>query len=290
MLHLANRELALDLLDPADAADRARQGWRYCWGGYIWQVHDAKLGPLVSGPSYPSPTPITYDGQGLPESFRHTRRNNNTRLTWNNDIGLAIGAGVIALNPNKNVPIPESVTLTEPCQWTVTPSTDHIVFQTRQAAAGFSYELSRKIELRDRTITSFTQLTNVGDAPLALEWFAHPFWALTGGRARAVLPAGTTIPDNPGFAVAADGALTFQRPFTAPRDNQFALLALPRDRELNVTVDHPKLSRVTFAASFVPVECPIWANSHTVSVEPYLALNLAPGETRHWHVRHGFEK
>ena len=288
MLHLANRELTLDLLDPADAADIARQGWRYCWGGYIWQVHDAKLGPLVSGPEFPNPKPPVFDGQGLPESFRHTRRDTNARLTWKGDTGLAIGAGVIAPNANKNAAATESVVVTEPCQWTVTPAADHIVFQTRQAAAGFSYELSRKIELRDRTITSFTQLTNVSDAPLTLEWFAHPFWALTDGRARLALPAGTTLPENPGFALAADGALTFKRPFVTRPDNQFALLALPRDRELTVALDHPKLARVTFASSFVPTECPVWANRNTISVEPYLALHLAPGETRHWHVRHGF--
>ena len=29
MLHLANRELALAILDPTDPADLARQGWRY---------------------------------------------------------------------------------------------------------------------------------------------------------------------------------------------------------------------------------------------------------------------
>ena len=98
------------------------------------------------------------------------------------------------------------------------------------------------------------------------------------------------MPDNPGFAIAADGTLTFKRAFVAEADNQFALLTLPRDRELTVAVDHPKFARVTFASSFVPRECPAWANLRTASVEPYLALNLAPGETRHWHVRHGFEK
>jgi len=288
MLHLTNRELSLDLLDPADPADIARQGWRYCWGGYVWQVTDAKLGPLLSGPSYPSPTPTVYDGQGLPESFRHTRRDNNVRLTWRGDTGFAIGAGTITPNPNKSASPADSVSLVEPCQWTVTPFADHIIFQTRQTAAGFSYELSRKIELRDRTIASSTQLTNVGETPLALQWFPHPFWALTSNRARLALPAGTTIPENPGFTVATDGMLTFKRPFVEPKDSQFALLTLPPGRALAVSLDHPKLAGVTFEVDFVAEECPVWANSHTISVEPYLGLNLAPGETRHWRVRHGF--
>jgi hypothetical protein len=72
-------------------------------------------------------------------------------------------------------------------------------------------------------------------------------------------------------------------------DNQFSLLALPPGRELALMIDHPRLARVTFATSFVPHECPVWANAHTVSVEPYFNLHLAPGETRHWNVRHSFE-
>jgi hypothetical protein len=290
MLRLANRELALDLLDPADAADTARQGWRYCWGGYIWQVTDAQLGPLVSGPAYPNPTPTVFDGQGLPESFRHNRRADSTRLTWAGDSGLALGAGVLAANSGRGPQAPDAVRIVEPCQWTVTKFPDHLIFQTRQAAGGLSYELSRKIELRDRTITSFTQLTNAGELPLPLQWFPHPFWALTESRARVQLPAGTTIPENPGFAIDGEGVLTFKRPFVGPRDSQFALLALPPGRALAVSVDHPRLARVTFETSFVPDECPVWANPRTISVEPHLSLTLAPGETRHWHVRHGFEK
>ncbi len=97
------------------------------------------------------------------------------------------------------------------------------------------------------------------------------------------------MPDNPGFALAPNGTLTFKRPFVTKDDNQFALLSLPNDRPLTVSVDHPQLTRVTFATSFVPNECPVWANAHTVSVEPYLHLRLAPGETHHWHLKHGFE-
>lgn len=278
MLQLRNSSLTVDLLDPV--ADAARQGSRYCWGGYIWQVHDLKLGPLLSGPEFPKPDPSTANGQGLPEAFRHRTRD-GMPLTWSGNHGIGIGAGALTVGEIG------AVLLTEPCRWTVTPFTDHIVFQTRQAAAGFSYELSRKIELLDRSITSFTQLTNVGDAPLAFQWFAHPFWALTGGLARIDLPAGTTVPENPGFAIAGD-RLTFKHPFVSKDDNVFVLLALPRGRELTVSLDHPKLARVTFTTDFAPDECLIWANAQTVSVEPYLIVRLAPGETRHWQVRHGF--
>lgn len=283
MFALQNRELRVEVLDPADPADAARQGARYCWGGYIWQVHDARFGPLLRGPEWPDPAPRAFNGQGLPESFRHRTRD-GAPLTWQGNRGVALGAGALSADAAG------SVTLDTPCGWTLTSgSDDALVFHTRQAAAGFSYELERRIELRDRTVTSSTRLMNLGEASLVLQWFAHPFWALTNGRASVALPSGTTIPENPGFAVAADGALTFQRPFVAPTDDQFALLTLPPGRELALSLDHPRLARVTFATSFVPAECPVWANAHTISVEPYLALDLAAGETRSWHVRHGFE-
>ncbi|MBL9202457.1 MAG: hypothetical protein JNL39_18245 [Opitutaceae bacterium] len=288
MLRLTNRDLLVEILDPADPFDQKRKGWRYCHGGYVWQVIDRKHGQLLTGPSFPA-EPTVFDGQGLPESFRHTRRDTGARLTWRGDAGLAIGAGLLTANPQKDAPGPDSVILGERCPWTVHPFDDHIVFQTRQSAAGVSYELTRKLELSGRTLTSFNQLTNAGDTPLALQWFPHPFWALTDGRAKMRLPAGTTVPENSVYAIAPDGSLTFKRTFGPRPDNQFVLLTLPPKTPLSLSLNHPKLARVTFEVSYVAEECPLWANAHTISVEPYLALSLAPGETRHWHVRHGFE-
>lgn len=281
MLALANRHLRLDVLDPASPADTARQGTRYCWGGYIWQVHDAARGPLAAGPEFPRPDPTAFNGQGLPESFRHRTRDGRP-LTWRGDEGLAVGVGRLAAGAGRD-PV-----LAEPCAWTVTTLPDRLVFQTRQTGAGLAYELSRQLELRDRTVVSHSQLTNVGEGPLVLQWFAHPFWALTDGRARIRLPAGTTVSANPEISLAVDGTLAFRRPFLTADDSQFALLNLPRGQPLRLELDHPRLARVTFAASFAPDECPVWANACTVSVEPYLHLALAPGETRHWHVEHGF--
>ena len=91
MLQLSNGELRVDLLDPV--ADAARQGVRYCWGGYIWQVREACGEPLLTGPEWPNATPSAFNGQGLPESFRHTRFEGRP-LTWNGDHGLAVGVEI----------------------------------------------------------------------------------------------------------------------------------------------------------------------------------------------------
>ena len=282
MLHLANSQLRLDLLDPI--ADAARLGPRFCAGGFIWQIHDLAAGaptPLLAGPEYPSPDPSPFNAQGLPESFRHRTRN-GIPLTWQGSHGIAVGAGTLAEDSNRYV------LLTAPCHWRITPFADRIVFETHSAAAGFAYALVRTIALTARAVRSTTRLTNLGAAPLALQWFAHPFFALTDGRARVELPAGTVLPENPGFTLDAAGTLSFKRRFAGQDDGQFSLLGLPPARELNLAVDHPSLARVTFATSFAPDECPVWANGHTISVEPYLTLRLAPGASREWRLRYEF--
>jgi hypothetical protein len=281
MLTLTDAGLRVEVLDPGAAAELPLQGLRFCRGGYVWQVHDAQLGPLLSGPEYPTTAPVPFNGQGLPESFRHRTREGRP-LTWRGDEGLAPGIGRLGLDA-RGEPI-----LVTPCAWTITQLPGQLVFQTRDAGAGLAYELARQLELRGRTLCSRTQLTNTGPGALRLQWFAHPFWPLRDGEARVRLPAGTCLAENPGFAVDANGTLAFRRPFRTADDQQFALLELPPARPLTLSLEHPQLPRVEFGASFAPDECPVWANARTLSVEPYLTLDLAPGETRNWELRHAF--
>ena len=278
MLILANAELRVELLDPA--VDQARLGPRYCWGGYIWQVHDARAGPLLTGPEWPKPDPTAFNGQGLPESFRHSTRDGRP-LTWNGDRGIAVGAGELARNSAGEVE------LLRPCQWQITPDREQISFHTRHDAAGFAYELTRHVELAGRTLNSVSTLTNHAAMPLCLEWFAHPFFALTDRLIGAELPAGTTVADNPAFAITGR-RLDQKRRFASVTDGHFDFLRLPPAPTLTAKLNHPVLTHVGFATSFAPGECIIWGNANTFSIEPYLALALAPGRTKEWSVRYEF--
>ena len=66
MYPLSNTDLQVELLDPL--ADQARFGIRYCTGGYIFQITDARHGPLLTGPTYPEDF-NWFDGQGIPDAF-----------------------------------------------------------------------------------------------------------------------------------------------------------------------------------------------------------------------------
>lgn len=278
MFQLENRELRVELIDPE--RDRERLGPRFCWGGYIWQVYDADGRALLSGPEFPKPDPLPFNGQGLPESFRHRTRD-GVPLTWRGDEGIAIGVGAIAVDQQREVVI------TAPCKWTITSTTDRIRFETEHAAAGFACHVTREVRLEGRLVTSTSWLRNVGSRPLSLQWFAHPFFPLTDGRVRAELPPGTALPVNDGFDVI-NSVLTSKRAFRGKDDGQFALLQLRAGMRLDAVLDHPLLSEMAFGTSFVPDECPVWGNAATFSIEPYQTLELAAGEMRQWLVWYRF--
>ena len=278
MLHLTNRELRVDLVDPAH--DQTLLGTRFCTGGFIWQVTDPAVGPLLTGPQWPNPTPDPFDGQGLPESFRHRTRDGRP-LTWHGPHGVALGIGELETDASG------SVRLVSPCEWTITQRDSQVRFETRHHAAGFDYELVRTVTLDGRTLSSASALTNRGDAPLLLEWFAHPFFALTNGRATVTVPEQSRVADNPGFLLSGN-VLTQKRRFEHAKDGHMDFLQLPPKLNPAFRIDHPTLESITLTVSFAPSECVIWGNNVTFSIEPYQTLVLAPGETREWTLRYDF--
>src|SRR5689334_1107178 len=134
MLHLANAELTVDLLDPA--AEHARLGPRFCWGGFIWQVHDRDVGALLTGPEWPDANPQPHNAQGLPESFRHSTTTGQP-LLWDGNVGLAPGAGVLERDAHG------TVVVTQPCVWQIEMQPARAVFRTEQSAGRWSYRLER---------------------------------------------------------------------------------------------------------------------------------------------------
>lgn len=281
MLTLANAELTVSLIDPA--TEQARLGPRYCWGGYIWQVSDRSIGTLLTGPEWPELTPLPHNGQGLPESFRHSTTE-GAPLLWDGAVGLAPGSGALGRDPAGNIIV------TTPCEWQVKLQDTRAVFRTDQTVGRWAYTLERTIELRGRQIVSHSRLTNRGAAPLKLEWFAHPFFALqTDGLLRVTLPEGTQMAANAGYQLHGR-ELTLHRPFIGLHGGHLEHLTLPAGQPLIATLSHPRLAHVRFATDFTPFKCVLWANGNTLSLEPFLALDLAPGEAREWTLTYDFGK
>jgi len=283
MLLLRSGGLEAELLDPTNPEERARQGTRYCWGGYVWQVRDGRTGvPLLAGPEWPNATPTPFNGQGLPESFRHAAWPDQVPLTVFHGRGFILGVGDVEPGPD-GTPF-----VAQPCPWEISREEDALRFATRQATLGWECRLERRVSVEGRVLVSATTVANTGPKPLPLHWFAHPFFALTEGRLFCGLPAGYGCEDNPGFEVDAAGRLGFKRRFSGPNDGHFQLLRVPPATPLRALLSHPAIASVTFSTDFTPDLCPVWGNGNTWSIEPYIMTTLAPGEARSWTLRYEF--
>lgn len=282
MLTLSAGGLTADLLDPASETDRARLGTRYCWGGYVWQVRDSLAGDLLTGPEWPQPHPMPFNGQGLPESFRHAEFGTGRPLIIEENRGFIIGIGDVVLN------MAGQLAVERPCDWNITRTADALEFCTSQSGNGYACQLIRRIALAGRTLASSTRLTNTGARPLPLHWFAHPFFALSDRLLNCGLPPTWGMNENPGYTLDAQHRLAFKRRFEHRDDGHFEQLVVGANTPLRAELSHPRLAHLTFTTDFVPDSCPVWGNSNTWSIEPYMARDLPPGTTRAWTLRYAF--
>lgn len=279
MLTLANDQLQIDVLDPTADADLL--GPRFCAGAFVWQVHDLKAGPLLTGPEGPELKPDPFNGHGLPEACRDRARSGEAWL-WEDDEGFAPGVGTLRRGP-------DGVVVAQPCNWHLDMGPTRAEFRARHAAAGYVAELTRTLELDGRSLRSHSRLTNVGPKPMELEWFAHPFFALDEqGGITVELPATASIDPESGFLLAAN-TLRGARRYIGKDDGAFTLPDGLTEQPLTTRISHPALSDgIRFTTDFVPSECPIWMNGFTFSIEPYQRLSLEEGVTREWELTYTF--
>jgi len=282
MLTLSNDALSVALIDPAKLAEQQHLGTRFCWGGYIWQVEDSAAGPLLAGPEWPKPDPLPFNGQGLPESFRSHEFGTGRPLLLEDNRGFIIGIGEVARDREGELVV------TVPCPWSITTSHGAIEFCTEQVGNGYACQLTRRVALANRKLISSTRIANLGERPLPLHWFAHPFFALDDRLLTCQIPAAWNMADNVGFEFDEAHRITFKRRFRDEFDGHFEQLIVDPQTPLRAVLSHPKLTEIVFSTNFAPDTCPIWGNSNTWSIEPYIATELAPGADRSWNLTYEF--
>lgn len=271
MHSLQNETLEVTLLDPNK--DRERFGTRYCTGGYIFQVTDANLGPLLSGPTYPESF-NTYDGQGIPDAFNMSP----LREPGSGESKvLIIGIGICDLAKDEVLKF---------SPWHVELQDHKIRMQTTQAYQRYGLELERLVGLSGRTVHSAISVKNTGVLAIPVRWFPHPFFPQPASDELCRLNIPVCFPDNRGYVLGENGAI-----YRREQPDQVGFYqALDHDAQdkLVVLQRHPKLGLMAASCSYVPNFFPIWGNQHTFSWEPYFERSVAPGQEVRWGIKYDF--
>ena len=272
MLTLKNNQLTVEVLDPV--ADRERFGVRYCTGGYIFQIHDATHGPLLSGPTYPDSF-NWFDGQGIPDAFNLSP----LRTSESEPVALILGIGMCDL---------EAKMIQEPCAWQVTPSDGAIHFTTQQSFQDWTVELTRTVTLIERTVRSDTSVRSAGRRPVPVRWFPHPFFPqLPAGNDELIkLNFAVGFPENNAYELGANGFI--RRKGWPWSGGNFQALDHNGLTNLILIQRHPQLGQLTATCSYAPDFFPIWGNTNTFSWEPYLERTVMPGQTLNWRIDYDF--
>jgi hypothetical protein len=273
VLKLADRALTASVLEPA--RDGERLGSRYCSGGYVWQVTDARHGDVFTGPHFPDAAPPPFDGQGAPEVFELALGQHEAAV---GDEVYVLGVGRVRReSPVAPFHVRDNPTVTERAVWEVAaPAPNSLRFRTRATFRDFAFELVRTLELRAeaRTLASSTLVQNLGARALPLRWFAHPFFPWPGERL-CRLSLEHALPD--GAALATDGGFIVRRPGSDWSRGHYVVPRVALGGELTVEERHPAFGFVRVRCDFPLGGLALWGNERTFSVEPFFQTVLAAG-------------
>lgn len=281
MYALSNPELTVLILDPV--ADAARLGSRYCTGGYIWQVLDARQGELFAGPEYPK-APNTFDGQGAPDMFQKPL--GAEAVPVGGEVAC-IGVGLVRrTSPREPFDVRHNPEVTEFVKWEPSCSRDTIAMRTEHAFRDWAYRLERTVSLQGRTIRSRTGIRSLGTAPLPVRWFAHPFFPIPPDNVLCRFSFPISLPDNPGYCLNSEGFVTRKSAHDWPRGCRQEPDFDPQGKVLLAVQKHPRLCEVTVVTDFAPTFLPIWGNDRTFSFEPYFERILNQGAEARWGIEY----
>ena len=271
MYRLTNENLEVTILDPA--ADRERLGVRYCTGGYIFQVTDAQLGPLLSGPTYPDSF-NWFDGQGIPDAFNLSPLLDPDSAA---PLSLVLGIGICDLEAR------EVHTFSN---WDVSQGANSISFHTDHRFQRYSVALERTVTLTGRTIRSWTRLHNRGPVPIPICWFPHPFYPQPDGDDLIKLNLPVATVEHEAYSLSDSGFIA-RAGWPWDQGHYLPLNYTPAS-PLVVLQRHPLLGMAGAVCSYTPTYFPIWGNPNTFSWEPFLERTVGMGQSLTWWIDYEF--
>ena len=299
-VELANKQVRMAIFLP-DAEKGYHRGVRFDWSGII--VLATYKGHTFFGKEAAGPNSKRF-AMGPCEEFRDK---NNTSY---NEVGpggefVKIGVGILQRRDKSEY---SSLRRYEPVRfgtWEIEHGSDWISFhQDLAGPRGWAYSYTKRVSLSgDRAgFTIWHRLKNTGEKKIETWHYNHNFIILDGEQTypdyRVTLPFAPPKPQ-----VIKDGN-TQTKPMALFRGNQIVLTGDPGNEwiltldldGMQETVEHNdvlfenlKTGASLRATGDLPVKRMVYyATKYVVSVEPYVEIDLAPGEQKDWAIDYTF--
>jgi hypothetical protein len=212
---------------------------------------------------------------------------------------VKIGIGILERADDPDYTFWKKYRILQPGPWNITREADHIEFtQKLSTANGCAYEYNKVIRLddKDHAMTITRRLKNIGAKRIETDHYGHNFLKIDG------VPAGPDyvieFPFRPRFGEGSkpegcveirDKSLVFLKEappdksvwvrlegFAKPQDSQMRIINRRTRAEITILTDQPLIRLVFYSSDGV------------LAPEPFVKLDLAPGESKTWTTTYRF--
>lgn len=280
MYQLKNKFLSVDIVDPIN--DRELLGSRYCTGGYIYQIYNQDGKALLSGPSYPQ-VPDTFDGQGAPETFVKALEASDNK---SGDKLAVIGVGTVVRSIDDHPFDPRfNRQVIEWLDWEISKTENSISMTSQHSFQDWAYQITCEVSLEGNTIHSKTSVTSLGNDPLPIQWFPHPFFPVPSTQQLFTSSVDLTGEVTHPYSLDESGFINRHSDFDWKAG---AYLALDFDNKGKSGTEnyqkHDLSEDIQVKTDYSPSFYPIWGNDKCFSFEPYFETQLTVTQSANWQV------
>jgi hypothetical protein len=269
MYNLKNNELEVQIIDPIH--DKKLLGSRYCTGGYIYQVKDLKSGNLLSGPQFSKPDFSVFNGQGAPEVFVTALSHEPCEI---GNTVYVIGVGSVTRTSSINpFHVRDNPNVKDFCAWKIHEKKDSIEMTSTCVFNQWKLVITKIITLSYRTVTSYTEIINIGNKNIPILWFAHPFFPVSPNLRACKFSLPIKLNENEGYFIDHEGFIELRKEYNWKKGLYQKIVCNPMEK-LSVIQCHPLVDKVSINCDFIPDSIAIWANDITFSFEPFYKANI----------------
>ncbi|MDZ4707971.1 MAG: hypothetical protein SH818_06170 [Saprospiraceae bacterium] len=277
-----------------DATKGYYRGARFDWAGVIssleyyghqyfgqWfekyspTLHDAIMGPVDAF------YPVGFDDAKAGEQF------------------LKIGVGMLVKQQDPKYFIATPYEIANSGQWKVKKKSNRVIFTHKLEANGYGYLYTKTVELvkGKPALTLSCSLKNTGTRPIETNVYNHNFFVMdqvtTGPDYVVTFPFPVTgeLTSGKDLGRLVGNQLIYEKPFVKG-NTVFSpgLLGFgPDAKDYDIRIENQKTGAAVRITGDQPLlKMVFWSAFKTVCPEPYIAINVNPGESKKWNINYEF--